>query len=112
MARTYGIGSMKERAPGVRLRYMRNSRQVEETFKGTKTAATKRLRNAQSVGDVLDAIAGDKAAETGRTLSDLMDAWVAILPGRGRSPKYVHDTQQRVNRAGGIKEKLGSVPRQ
>lgn len=111
MARNYGTGSMKEKAPGVwRLRYMRNSRQVEETFRGTKTAATKRLRNVQSDAAVLDAIATEKATETGRTLNDLLDSWVAILPDRGRSPKYVHDTRQRVNRAGGIKEKLGSVP--
>ena len=58
MARNYGTGSMKEKAPGVwRLRFMRNARQIEETFRGTKTAATKRLRNAQSDDAVRQAVA-------------------------------------------------------
>ena len=40
MARAYGTGSMRERAPGVwRLRYMRNGRQIEETFRGTTSTS-------------------------------------------------------------------------
>ena len=39
-----------------------------------------------------------------------MDVWIALLPERGRSPKYVHDTRQRINRPGGIREKLGPIP--
>ena len=91
---------------------MRNGRQVEETFRGTKTAATKRLRNAQSDAAILDAVAHETAGESEveRTFGELLDAWIAILPDRGRSPKYVHDTRQRVNRAGGIREKLGPLP--
>jgi integrase len=51
-----------------------------------------------------------EAAATSTSFDDLLDAWIALLPERGRSPKYIHDTRQRINRAGGIREKLGPIP--
>ena len=54
---------------------MRNGRQVEETFRGTKTAATKRLRNAQSDAAILDAVAHETAGESEveRTFGELLE---------------------------------------
>lgn len=109
MARSYGNGSTKERSPGVwRLRYWRDGRQREETFRGSKTAAAKRLRNVQSDAPVLAEIEAEREAAP-RTYGDLLDAWLAALPAQGVTPKYVSESERRVECPGGIRERLGAI---
>ncbi len=91
-ADTYGSGSMKERAPGVwRLRFLTDDggerKVTERTFRGTQTAARRRLRE-------LLARPRHRSSGTERWVPCSTDTWIKSGPRR-RAPDHLGGTADR-----------------
>src|ERR1700733_8149357 len=79
----YGAGSLAEKSPGVwRLRvYIRDeNRQVQRTFRGTKSDAKRALRA------FLTEIERKQVVQSKATVGDLLDRWIEQLGANGRRP--------------------------
>jgi integrase len=101
--RGYGGGSMTERSPGVwRLRVMTSQGQVERSFRGSRSSATRELSRMCSV-----ARTGRLDVGASRTFGHLLDEWHAHLESIGRAPKTLAENKREIERR--IRPRLGKV---
>jgi integrase len=94
-----GGGSLKERAgyPGVwRLRW-RDGKGAEHgtTFRGSRTAAAAELRERVRLSDGAIPVT-KQIAEQGRTVGDLLDAWLAFSERSGKAARYVAENRRAI----------------
>ena len=82
-------------------RVMVDGKQVQQTFRGTKTAARKVLKK-------LDAPPPLSLSSDARIFGDLLDEWMAFQKSRRRAPKTLDEARREIDTR--IRPRLGDIP--
>ncbi len=94
-----GQGSMSERDgyPGQwRLRWRENGRYRETTFRGSRRAAAAELAERVRLAGGPAPIDTSVTADTGRTVAEVLDAWLAHIDG-DRATRYVTENRRAID---------------